>query len=99
MTQIGHGKQSGLVRGEAARPPRKRPGDRVAPKAVGGLDIRFASRGVIADDEIVGLVETAQEPVVVVTSDRELQQRTRAGAQIVLDGRALAAYASGSTGR
>ena len=74
-------------------------GDRVAPKAVGGLDIRFASRGVIADDEIVGLVETAQEPVVVVTSDRELQQRTRAGAQIVLDGRALAAYASGSTGR
>jgi predicted RNA-binding protein with PIN domain len=40
-----------------------------------GVEVRFTPAGVIADDEIVLAVEATDEPVVVVTDDRELRAR------------------------
>jgi hypothetical protein len=69
-------------------------GDRSAPQAIGGLDVRFAPQHSIADDEIVSLATGAADPVVVVTSDRELRDRVSAAA-LVIDGVALARFATG----
>ena len=44
----------------------------------GGIDVRFTSGGVIADDEIVFAVAATDRPVLVVTDDAELQERVRA---------------------
>jgi len=44
----------------------------------GGVDVRFTSDGVIADDEIVFVVAATDQPVLVVTDDAELQERVRA---------------------
>jgi cell division protein FtsB len=43
----------------------------------GGVDVRFTSSGVIADDEIVFAVAATDQPVLVVTDDAELQERVR----------------------
>lgn len=48
------------------------------------VEVRFTPEGITADDEIVLAVEATDEPVVVVTDDRELQARVRAsGADVV----------------
>lgn len=44
----------------------------------GGIEVRFTSGGVIADDEIVFTVAATDRPVLVVTDDAELQGRVRA---------------------
>lgn len=68
-------------------------GDRRAPQAIGGLDVRFTSQHSIADDDIVELVESTSTPVIVVTSDRELQNRVAERADLVIDSMALARFA------
>jgi len=48
------------------------------------VEVRFTSSGITADDEIVFSVAATDEPVVVVTDDRELQERVAAtGADVV----------------
>ncbi|MEX2503621.1 MAG: NYN domain-containing protein [Egicoccus sp.] len=48
------------------------------------VEVRFTPEGITADDEIVLAVEATDEPVVVVTDDRELQARVRvSGADVV----------------
>ena len=42
------------------------------------VEVRFTGEGITADDELVLAVEGTDEPVVVVTDDRELQDRVRA---------------------
>jgi len=44
----------------------------------GGVDVRFTSAGVIADDEIVFAVAATDQPVLVVTDDAELRARVMA---------------------
>ena len=59
----------------------ERPGGFRAP---GRVEVRFTAAGVTADDELVLDVEATDEPVVVVTDDRELRQRVAAsGADVV----------------
>ncbi len=48
------------------------------------VEVRFTSSGISADDELVFAVEATDEPVVVVTDDRELIDRVRAGGADVL---------------
>lgn len=49
-----------------------------------GVEVRFTPEGVTADDELVLAVAATDEPVVVVTDDRELTARLRAeGADVV----------------
>ena len=43
----------------------------------GGVEVRFSSEGVIADDEIVFAVAATEEPVLVVTDDVDLGRRVR----------------------
>jgi hypothetical protein len=48
------------------------------------VEVRFTPEGITADDELVLAVEATDEPVVVVTDDRELRDRVRAsGADLV----------------
>jgi rRNA-processing protein FCF1 len=48
------------------------------------VEVRFTPAGITADDELVLAVEATDEPVVVVTDDRELRERVRAsGADVV----------------
>lgn len=48
------------------------------------VEVRFTSDGITADDELVLAVEATDEPVVVVSDDRELKDRVRAsGADVV----------------
>ncbi len=48
------------------------------------VQVRFTPEGITADDELVLAVEATDEPVVVVTDDRELVERVRAsGADVV----------------
>ena len=53
---------------------------------VGGreVEVRFTPTGITADDELVLAVEATDEPVVVVTDDRELTARVRASGADVL---------------
>jgi hypothetical protein len=51
---------------------------------VGGIEVRFTGASVTADDEIVFSVAATDEAVVVVTDDRELQERARAEGANVL---------------
>ncbi len=48
------------------------------------VEVRFTSSGISADDELVFAVEATDEPVVVVTDDRELIGRVRSGGADVL---------------
>ena len=48
------------------------------------VQVRFTSEGITADDELVLAVEATDEPVVVVTDDRELSERvTASGADVI----------------
>ena len=48
------------------------------------VEVRFTPTGITADDELVLTVEATDEPVVVVTDDRELSERVRAGGADVI---------------
>jgi hypothetical protein len=62
----------------------ERAGNAPSPRGVG---VRFTESGVTADDEIVLWVEATNEPVVVVTDDRELGDRvTASGADVLATG-------------
>jgi predicted RNA-binding protein with PIN domain len=54
-----------------------------------GVEVRFTSPGITADDEVVLTVEGTDEPVVVVTDDRELRARVQASGADVVDTRGL----------
>ncbi len=73
-------------------------GEREVVMSERGFVVEFAPAGVTADDEIVALAHSADvydEAVVVVTSDRELQDRV-GGAAIVVAASALAGHATSS---
>jgi predicted RNA-binding protein with PIN domain len=54
-----------------------------------GVEVRFSAAGVTADDEVVLAVEGTDEPVVVVTDDRELRGRVRVGGADLLGTRSF----------
>jgi hypothetical protein len=54
-----------------------------------GVAVRFTAAGITADDELVLDVEATDEPVTVVTDDRELTRRLRAGGADVIGTRAF----------
>lgn len=63
--------------GQQASANRPRPG-------AGDVEVWFTPAGITADDEIVLALEATDEPVVVVTDDRELVERSRAvGADVI----------------
>ncbi len=67
------------------------PGDRVARSAVGGVEVRFTEQDVIADEEIVAMVEHLDR-VVVISSDREVREGSEDGGAVVLWSEALAEW-------
>ena len=71
------------------------PGARDTRVAAGGVEIRFAEEDYLADDEIVGLVGAGRDPVVVVTSDRDLQARSEARGALTLFSEALTDWMAG----
>ncbi|MDH3606237.1 MAG: NYN domain-containing protein [Acidimicrobiia bacterium] len=58
----------------------------------GGVWVRFTREGLIADEEIRRLAEEADDPVVVVSSDREVREGSEKHGAIGLWGEALAAW-------
>jgi predicted RNA-binding protein with PIN domain len=67
------------------------PGDRVARSALGGVEVRFTEQDVIADEEIVAMVEHLDR-VVVISSDREVREGSEDGGAVVLWSEALAEW-------
>jgi predicted RNA-binding protein with PIN domain len=65
------------------------PGDRDVHAAPGGVEVRFAAEEELADDEIVELVVSGRGPVIVITSDRDLQARAEAEGAVILFSEAL----------
>jgi hypothetical protein len=59
------------------------------PPAARGVEVRFTEAGISADDELVLAVEGSDEPVVVVTDDRELRTRVQLGGADVVGTRSL----------
>ena len=59
------------------------------------VEVRFTAAGITADDELVLAVEGTDEPVVVVTDDRELADRVRASDADVVGTTAFLAVARG----
>ncbi len=59
------------------------------------VEVRFTGAGITADDELVLAVEGTDEPVVVVTDDRELQDRVRAADADVVGTTAFLSVARG----
>lgn len=59
------------------------------------IEVRFTSAGITADDELVLAVEGTDEPVVVVTDDRELTERVRASDADVVGTTAFLSVARG----
>ena len=55
----------------------------------GGVEVRFSPAHMIADDEIVELARSAAGPVVVISNDRDLRERSEAVGAITLWGAAL----------
>lgn len=64
------------------------PGERVARTSLGGVEVRFAEKGRIADEEIVDLT-MALDQVVVVSSDRAVRDGAEANGAVVLWSEAL----------
>jgi predicted RNA-binding protein with PIN domain len=60
------------------------PGDREVHVLPGGVELRFANEDELADDRIVELSAAAGANVVVVTSDRELRERSEAVGALTL---------------
>ncbi len=64
------------------------PGERVARSSLGGVEIRFAEKDRIADEEIVAMVEDLGR-VVAICSDREVREGAEDGGAVVLWSEAL----------
>lgn len=65
------------------------------PAARHRVEVRFTAAGITADDELVLAVEGTDEPVVVVTDDRELSDRVRASDADVVGTTAFLSVARG----
>lgn len=65
------------------------PGDREERTLPGGVELHFSEEDRLADDEIVDLVAAARGNVVVVTSDRDLRERSEAHGAMALWSEAL----------
>ncbi len=64
------------------------PGERIARSAQRGVEVRFAEKDLIADEEIVAMAEELDEAVVI-SSDREVREGAEAGGAVVLWSEAL----------
>ncbi len=64
------------------------PGERMARSSVGGVEIRFAEKDMIADEEIVAMAHDLDR-VVVISSDREVREGAEGGGAVVLWSEAL----------
>lgn len=71
------------------------PGDDDRMVSPAGVEVRFTSDDVIADDDIVAAAAAAKVPVVVITSDRDLQRRVEAAGALALFSEAFADWLSG----
>ncbi|MDP8958131.1 MAG: NYN domain-containing protein [Actinomycetota bacterium] len=58
----------------------------------GGVEVRFTEAGHPADDEVVELARSATGPVAVVSSDREVRERSAAAGALVLWSEALVGW-------
>jgi len=67
------------------------PGERVARSSLAGVEVRFAEKDLIADEEIVGMVESLDRAVVI-SSDREVREGSEDGGAVVLWSEALEAW-------
>jgi predicted RNA-binding protein with PIN domain len=67
------------------------PGERIPRSALGGVEVRFTEQDVIADEEIVAMIEHLDRAVVI-SSDREVREGAEAGGAIVLWSEALAEW-------
>lgn len=67
------------------------PGERLPRSSLGGVEVRFTERDVIADEEIVEMVEDLDR-VVVISSDREVREGAEANGAVVLWSEALAEW-------
>ena len=67
------------------------PGERVARSSVAGVEIRFAEKERIADEEIVEMADSLDR-VVVISSDREVREGSDDTGAVVLWSEALAAW-------
>lgn len=65
------------------------PGDRRERVVPGGAEVRFASEDLLADDEIVELAAAAKGAITVVSSDRDLRERSEAVGALTLWSEAL----------
>ncbi len=68
---------------------------RLPPAGRHRVEVRFTAAGITADDELVLAVEGTDEPVVVVTDDRELRDRVRAADADVVGTTAFLSVARG----
>lgn len=64
------------------------PGERMARTSLGGVEVRFAEKELIADEEIVAMAADLDE-VVVLSSDREVREGAEDGGAVVLWSEAL----------
>jgi predicted RNA-binding protein with PIN domain len=64
------------------------PGERDARSSLSGVEIRFAEKDRIADEEIVAMAESLDR-VVVISSDREVREGSEDGGAVVLWSEAL----------
>ncbi len=67
------------------------PGDRVARSSAAGVEVRFAEKDRIADEEIVEMVGRLDR-VIVVSSDREVREGAEAAGAVVLWSEALSGW-------
>jgi len=59
---------------------------------VGGIEVRFASEGRSADDEVIRLAGALTGPVVVISSDREVREGSEAAGALTLWAEAVAGW-------
>ena len=67
------------------------PGERIPRSSLGGVEIRFTEKDVIADEEIIDLVADLDR-VVVISSDREVREEAETGGAVVLWSESLAEW-------
>ena len=67
------------------------PGERVARSSLGGVEVRFAEKDLIADEELVAMAGDLDR-VVVISSDREVREGSEGAGAVVLWSEAIAAW-------
>jgi predicted RNA-binding protein with PIN domain len=67
------------------------PGERIARSSLGGVEVRFAEKDLIADEELVAMAGDL-ERVVVISSDREVREGSEGAGAVVLWSEAIAAW-------